>query len=223
MIGESEVADAASLALLEQVVEDAIIDIASVQGIHASTADAVQQVVVDVADLQFLHRVVVHFDTSLTRLSLWREVRELRRYKVLAALMAGECDTGAMLRESTTIGRAGIEVVQPVFNGVVHLIVNHLLVEVGILTLLGTGKGGQSHHAISQQRHAVASLGIVAEGHLVFRRLYLLLVFVFNGFLLLALAAGESGGSGYGSCPEEFQERAARNAIVGVIIVHHSA
>ena len=147
MIGESEVADAAGLALLEQVVEDTIIDIASVQGIHASTADAVQQVVVYVVDLQLFHRVVVHFDTSLTRLSLWREVRELRGYKVLAALVARECDAGAMLRESAAVGRAGIEVVQPVFNGVVHLLVNHLLV---VLALLGTWKGGQTHHAIAQ-------------------------------------------------------------------------
>ena len=149
VIGESEVADAASLALLEQVVEDAIIDIAGVQGIHASTADAVEQVVVYVVDLQLLHRVVVHLDTSLTRLCLWREVRELRCNEILAALVARECDASATLRESAAVGRTGIEVVQPVFNGVVHLLVNHLLVEVGVLALLGIGKGGQTHHPIS--------------------------------------------------------------------------
>ena len=54
VIGESEVLDAAFLALLEQEFEHTVIEEASLQRVHA-TADTVEQVVVDVVDLQLLH------------------------------------------------------------------------------------------------------------------------------------------------------------------------
>ena len=56
---ESQVTNAACLALLQQIVHYAIIHIAPVKLLHAATY-GMQQIVVDVINLQLLHRVVVH-------------------------------------------------------------------------------------------------------------------------------------------------------------------
>ena len=75
MIGESEVADAPSLTLFHAEVQHAVVDITSPEGIHATTTDRVQQVVVDVVHLQLLHRVAIHLDARLASLRLRTEVR----------------------------------------------------------------------------------------------------------------------------------------------------
>ena len=55
VVREAQVLDASGFALLHQEVEHAIVHVAGVQRVHSTHAYAVQQVVVDVAHLQFLH------------------------------------------------------------------------------------------------------------------------------------------------------------------------
>ena len=137
MIGEAEVADAPCGAFLHEVVEDAVVHVSGVECIHASSADGMQQVIVDIVYLQLAHGIVVHLDTCLAGLRLGREVRELRGNVVFTALVAAEGDTRTAFRESAAVGRAGVEVVHAVFDGVVNLPIDHLLVELSVFTLFG--------------------------------------------------------------------------------------
>ena len=60
MIGESKVLDASCLTLLQQEFQQSIVEESLVQGVHAAIANAVQQVVVDVVDLQPFEGLLVH-------------------------------------------------------------------------------------------------------------------------------------------------------------------
>ena len=60
VIRESQMLDASCLTLLKQELKQMIVEEASVQSIHTSTSDAVQQVVVDMIHLKALERLVVH-------------------------------------------------------------------------------------------------------------------------------------------------------------------
>ena len=60
MIGESKVLDASCLTLLQQEFQQSIVEESLVQRVHAAIANAVQQVVVDVVDLQPFEGLLVH-------------------------------------------------------------------------------------------------------------------------------------------------------------------
>ena len=141
---EAEVADAASLTLLHQEVHHAVVHVASIELVHTA-ADGVQQVVVQIVHLQFFHRVVVHLNSLLTAPVVAVEVRQLRGHKVLRALMAAQGDARAAFRLSLTIDGAGVEVVHAVFDGIVHLTIDHLLVKLVFIVHLRR----QAHHAIA--------------------------------------------------------------------------
>ena len=175
---ESEVADAACLALLHQEVHHAIVHVAGVEFVHAATY-CVQQVVVDVVDLQVLHRFPVHLDAGLAALRRRVEVGELRGHEIFLTLVATQRNARTGLRLALTVDGRRVEIVHAVLDGVVHLAVNHLLVVV----VLVFGLRRQAHHAIAQQRHLVVTGGVVAVGHLAHGRLHLLLVF-FDGLTL---------------------------------------
>ena len=59
MIGESEVLDASGFTFLKEKVEDAIVEETPLERIHA-TADAVEQVVVDIVNLKAFHGMLIH-------------------------------------------------------------------------------------------------------------------------------------------------------------------
>ena len=209
VVGESEVANASGLALFGQIVEHSIVDIALAEGFHSAAADAVEQVEVDVIDLQLLERIFIHLDAALARLRFGREVRELRGHEVFAALVAAQGDARAVFRHSLTIGRAGVEIVHTVFDGVIDQSVHHFLVD-GFLAFAGglAGDGRQSHHAVAQERH-FARVRYFAIGHLAHGRLHLIFVFCLDGSFNLVFASHHRGCRGDGSCSEQFQELAA--------------
>ena len=64
VIAEAQIADGAFLFLLDEVLQDAVVDIAAVELLHgiAAASDAVQQQVVDIGDLQLAQRVLEHLD-----------------------------------------------------------------------------------------------------------------------------------------------------------------
>ena len=61
-------------------------------------------------------------------------------------------------------------------DGIVHLSVNHLLVDgsFGMVALCSASFDGQSHHAVAQQRYLVAGVVVDAHGHLVLGRFLIL-------------------------------------------------
>ncbi len=176
VVGKAEVADDALLALLQQEVEDAVVVVAVAEHLHAvlAAADAVQQQVVDVIDLQLLEGVLEHLDGLLARPRGGREVRQLGGDEVLVALVPRQGDAGGVLAASLAVSRGGVEVVDAVLDGLVNQLVDHLLVDRrGRFAAGSPFRGlvfddGQAHHAVAQQRHLVAGLGVGAVGHLPF-------------------------------------------------------
>ena len=215
VVGEAEVAYAAGLALLDEIVEHAVVHIAGVEGFHAAAADAVQQVVVDVVYLQLFHRVVVHLDGAGAGLGLRTEVGELGGHEVAAARMAVQGDAGATLGETAGVGGGGVEIVHTVLDGIVHLLVDHLLV-----VFFLAGYLGQTHHAVAQERHFLLGLGVHTVGHLAHRGLHLLLVFGLSRRLGL-LAAAHCGGGGHRADAEELEEVAAAEGF-SLVFFHFS-
>ena len=56
---ETEVTDATCLSFLLQEIHDTIVNISAIELLH-STTNGMQQIIVNIVDLQFLHRVEVH-------------------------------------------------------------------------------------------------------------------------------------------------------------------
>ncbi len=119
--------------------------------------------------------------------------------------MAAQGNARAGFRLALTIDGAGVEVIHAVLDGIVHLFVNHLLVEVCLILSLRR----QTHHAIAKDGHLVASLRIGAIGHLAHRRFYLFLVFLNSLALCLRLAARHHSSSGHSPTTHDFEEIAA--------------
>ena len=83
-------------------------------------------------------------------------------------------NTCAALRLSLTIDGGGIEIIKTVLNGVVHLFVDHLLIELAVVVNFCR----QAHHAITQDRYFLFGLGVLAVGHFAYGRLYLVFIFL---------------------------------------------
>ena len=71
MIGKTQIADDSFLALLQQVIKDAVVDVTCLKDLHrrhfiTATAHRVQQQVVDVVHLELLEGVLEHLDAGLT-------------------------------------------------------------------------------------------------------------------------------------------------------------
>ena len=132
VIGETEVANAACLALADEEVKQSVVDEARAEVVHAATTDGVHQVVVDVVHLQTLERALVHLLRFLEALYVPALVRHLRCDIVRLAWVAFQGDARHVLRVS--IGRSRVEVVHTVLNSIVHHLVHLLLAS------------GQAHH-----------------------------------------------------------------------------
>ena len=87
VIRESQMLDTACFALLEQEIEDAVVEEAALQRVHAAT-DAVQQVVVDMIHLQAFHRLLVHPFRGVEAPGVLALVRHLRSHVVFVSRMA---------------------------------------------------------------------------------------------------------------------------------------
>ena len=102
-------------------------------------------------------------------------------------------------------------------NGVVNLLVDHFLVNLGIVVTaerFAVG-GGQTHHAVAQDGNFLVGLGILAIGHLAHRRL------LYGHFLVIARgAAHDDWSSGSGSAqPQSLEEGATRQGLAAFIVV----
>ena len=75
------------------------------------------------------------------------EVRQLGGNEILRALVAAEGNACAAFRLSHAVDGTGVEVVHAMFDGVVYLPVDHILVELLVIIRLCR----QAHHAVAQQ------------------------------------------------------------------------
>ena len=139
MIGESEVTDTSSLALLQQEVEQPVVEEALLECVHTSAADAMEQVVVDIVRAKPLERLAVHLHGLVEVPKVRPLVRHFRGDEELLSGMAGEGIAGKNLRLSSHVHRSRVEVVDAVFDGIVYEAVYLVLVI------------RQAHHAETQQ------------------------------------------------------------------------
>ena len=114
-------------------------------------------------------------------------------------------DTCAAFRLSLTVNGGGIEIVQTVLDGVIHLFVDHILIELVVVVYLRR----QAHHAIAQEGYFLFGLGVLAVGHLTYRRLHLILIFLCGllAGLVTALAACQRRSSSHTTGSKHLQKR----------------
>ena len=169
MVGETEVAYAACLALFQKVVEHAVVDIAGVELLHAAThAHAVKEQVVDVVDLQLLERVVVHPERRLAGPGRRREIRQFGGYEVLVAGMPFQRYPRGPFRAPYAVGGRCVEIVYSVGYGVVNQRVDGFLVKIGGgIAPRAASHVEPAHASVSQERHLVAGRWVDAVGHAV--------------------------------------------------------
>ena len=101
---EAEVADAARLALLHEIVDDAIVEIAALELFEAAHAYSMEQIIVDITGLQLPQRLMIHLDRCLPAPRLLREVAQLSSDEVVFSRMALQRDARGLLRLSLTVG-----------------------------------------------------------------------------------------------------------------------
>ena len=167
-----------------------------------------QQIVVEIVHLQLLQRIMIHFLGLIRCPVVAIKIGEFRGNEVFAALMAAEGDARTTLRLTLTIHGRRIEIVHAMFDGIVNLLVDHILIELIAIVHLRR----QPHHAITQNRHFLLCLGVLAIGHLAYGRLHLVLIFLCcltPGFIA-TLATCQRSSCCYCSCSNIFQERSAR-------------
>ena len=153
VVGETEVADAAFLALLHQEVEHAVVDESSAQGIESAAADAVQQVVVDVVGLQALQRLVVEPFRLLQAPEALVLVRHLGGHEDFLAVVPAQGLAHQFLGASAHVHRRRVEIVDTVLDGIIDHAVHLLLVV------------RQAHHAEAQQRDLFTRSVLHTVGH----------------------------------------------------------
>ena len=155
VVGEAEVPDAAGLSLCEEEVEEFVVDEPAVEVVHAATADAVEQVVVDDVQLKAFVRLLIH-GLGLVEVPRGRVlVRHFRGDKEFLTGMAGQGLAGEHFRTAAHVHGGGVVIVHAVADGVVHHLVHLLLVV------------GKAHHAKAQERHALIAAVLHTVGHLV--------------------------------------------------------
>ena len=120
--------------------------------------------------------------------------------------MAVKGNARRLFRLSSTVSGRRVEIVHTMLDGIIHFAVHHLLVDVGIRVVaqVETAFYGQSHHAISQERHLVARVGIDAHSHLILGRL--LRGEPFKLLFVPTFASGKEGRRSNGSRTTELQE-----------------
>ena len=144
MVGESEVADAACLALFQQEVEQSVIDETAFEILHATAADGVQQIVVDVVHLQFLEGSLIHLFGLVEVPEAFVLVRHLGGYEIFLTGMTAEGNAGGHFRLSAVIDGSRIKIVDAVGDGVVHFLIHHILINLAVFLR-------QSHHTVAQE------------------------------------------------------------------------
>ena len=160
--GESEVPDPARFLFLAQEVDHAVLYVALLEGLLAAPSDGMEEVVVEIIGLELLEGVPVHPEGGLHRLV--SEVGKLRRDEVLLPRMTTQGDARGFFRLPLQVGGGGVEVIDAVFDGIVHHLVHGFLVDdvfpVGVLD------HGPAHAAEAQEGYLVPAHGILPVDHL---------------------------------------------------------
>ena len=127
-----------------------------------------EQHIVEIIDLQFFERIVVHRDRGLAAPCVGREVRELGGDIILVTRIAAEGDPHSMFRTSFAIGGRRVEVVHAVLDGIVGQPVDHLLVDfVVALSCAAFGNGRQAHASVAEDGNLVFCRRCRAVRHLI--------------------------------------------------------
>ena len=153
VVREAQMSDAACLALLQQEVEHAIFQEALLQRV-AATADAMQQVVVDMVNAQLLHGRLVHLFGGL-HAGVAPHVREFRGHEVFLAWVTAQGVAHQHFRLPSHVDGCRVEIVHAVLDGIVHQLVHLVLIV------------WQAHHAKAQQRNLLARAVLNPVGHAV--------------------------------------------------------
>ena len=102
-------------------------------------------------------------------------------------------------------------------DGVIDLLVDHLLVDLGVIVATeGLAVGcGQTHHAVTQDGDFLMGLGVLAIGHLAHWRL------LHGQFVVIVRGAAHDDGSGSSGCSQSqsLEEGATRQGLAALIIV----
>ena len=155
MEGEPEVADGSFFALVDEPVEYPVVDESVVEDIHGAlipiwSADTMQEIIVDIVNLQLFEGVVEHGDGVLS--GVISHVGHLGGNEEALAGMTLQGNACMVFRLPFCVDWGRVEVVDPMCNGIVYLLIDHLLVYFPVSTLALSvllPLGGQSHHAIS--------------------------------------------------------------------------
>ena len=158
-----------------------------------------------------------HLDASCAGLSFGCEIGELGGDEVFVTLVAAQGNARGMLTQALAISGRCIEVVHAMLDGIVNLLVDHLLVNLSIIvTAEGFAIGGrQAHHAVTQDGNLLVRLGILAIGHLAHRR------FLRWRFPVITCSTAHDGwrGSCGGTQSQRLEEGAAVQHLAAFILV----
>ena len=170
MIGEAEVADTAGFAFLEQKIEHSVVHITRIIFSHRvfAAANTVKEHIINVIDLQFLPRFLVHGHGCLATPCRLGEIGEFGGYIKRFAWMTAQGDARSALREALAIGRRRIEIIYTVFDSVIYHAVYHFLVDLTRLACALSDDGWETHHAEAKEGDFIAILRVLAVGHLAF-------------------------------------------------------
>lgn len=180
MVGEAKVADATAIALLDKVIEETIVDKATVEKLHrrkrgallvgTGKADAMEHKIVEVVDMKFGQRIFEHSDAGLETPRGRVEIGEFGRDKKLVALMVAESDADSMFGQALTIDRSSVEEIDTVCDGIVDHLIDTFLVEFGVILIASASAhdGREAHAAEAQERDLVVE-EVGAVGHFVGR------------------------------------------------------
>ena len=147
-------ADATCLALLEQEVEQAVVQESALQTIYTASANAMQQVIVNIVDTQTLEGAFVYFFRSVKIPQTLVLIRHLRGNVVLIPGITAQCAACLVFVPATLIHGGRVKIIHTVSNGIVHQSVNILLVV------------RETHHAKAQQGDLLARTMLHTIGHL---------------------------------------------------------
>ena len=158
---ESEVADAARHALLQQEVHQAVVQETLPESRLAG--DIVEQIVIYVVGVVVAQRAPVHRHALLIRRLEAAVVGALGGNVITVAGMAGQGLGRGRLALPLEIYRSGVEVIDSVRDGVIHHLVDLLLVDHLVASLVPDH--GPAHAAVAEERDLVAGIGIGAQRH----------------------------------------------------------
>ena len=99
------------------------------------------------------------------------EIGNFSGNEIAVARVAAQCNAGGFLGHSLAVGRRCVEIVDPMFYGIVHQMVDFLLVDdSSAIVCFLPFEERQSHHPESEKRHLVSCIRIGPECH--FSRLF---------------------------------------------------